>query len=47
VYLQRKRHFGFRNIFASGCTANTCFNHYHSFDGRRYKLTKYIEKPLP
>jgi hypothetical protein len=47
IYIQKKSSHGMRNILALGCTANTCFYKYFSFNGRSYKRTKYVEQPLP
>ena len=46
IYFQRKRHSGFRNILAFGCTANACFYKYFSFNGRRYARTRNVEREV-
>ena len=45
IYVQRKRHRGFRDILAKGCTANTCFYQYFVFTGTAYRRTGSWERP--
>jgi hypothetical protein len=47
IYFRHKRQLGFMNILALGCTANTCFYRYFSFNGQRYRQTRYKERPVP
>lgn len=46
IYFRRQRHFGYENILARGCTANTCFYNYFSFNGRQYVRTRHVESPI-
>ena len=46
IYFQPKRRSGFRNILALGCTANTCFYKYFSFNGRHYTPVRNVEREV-
>ena len=47
IYFKNTRHHGFRDIVATGCTANTCFYQYFSFNTHRYVRTLLKERPVP